>query len=176
MSRSRALWRGGEEVVPEPGLAVPYLLGPRGSLGPLGISEAVPVIGELGAELGEEHAECDRIDGGDHDGHAAENRAGDGHAFAAGLPLPRPLDGHDAEHQGHDADHAPDEEEERDDADDAEDERGYGKAVGLLGPVARRRRAVTAGAAPAAGGRWRGAAGGRRDVPPARWWGGGGAR
>src|ERR1700704_3073367 len=128
------------------------------------MAETILEIGELGTEPGEERADGDRIDGGDDDGHPAEDRAGDGHTVATRLSLPHPLDGHDAEHEGHDADQPSDDEEERDDADDAEHQRRHGEAIALLRPVARGRWAVTAGPAPAAG-RRRGVAARGRAVP-----------
>src|SRR5260370_11011780 len=126
-------------------------------------------VRELVAELGEESAEGDRIDGRDDDGRATEDCAGDGHALAAGLSPPRPSDGHDAEHERHDADQAAEEEEEGGDPDDAEHERSNRKALALLGPVARRRRSVPAGAAPVARGR-RIPHGGGRAVPTGYRW------
>src|SRR5437660_3609054 len=128
------------------------------------MAKTVLEVGELGAELDEQCTEGDRIDGGDDDGRAAEDRPGDGHALATGLSLPRRADGHDAEHERHDAEQAPDEQKEGDDPDDTEHERRNREALALLGPVARWRRAVPARATPVARGR-RIPTGGRWAVP-----------
>src|SRR2546429_3182633 len=114
------------------------------------MAKTILEVGELGAELGEECAEGDRIDGGDDNGRAAEDCARDGHALAAGLSPPRLADGHDAEHERHDADQAPEEEEEGGDPDDAEHERSNREALALLGSVARRRRGIPTWATPVA--------------------------
>src|SRR6266436_2069481 len=67
--RSHApLWRRREQVAAELVLAIPLLLDRRG------MAKTILEVGELRGELGEECAHGDRIDSGDDNGHAAEDR------------------------------------------------------------------------------------------------------